>query len=37
VVACTLKARAGISTQTFQIYWKDGKIIRIDRLDLTFD
>jgi hypothetical protein len=37
VVAYTLKTRAGISTQTFQIYWKDGKIIRIDRLEMTFD
>jgi hypothetical protein len=37
VVSYTFKVKAGISTHTYLIRWKDGKIVELERLELTFD
>jgi hypothetical protein len=37
VASCTFKVKAGISTHTDLIRWKDGKIVELERLELTFD
>ncbi len=36
-VCYEFKVKAGISTHTYSICWKDGKIVELNRLDISFN